>query len=348
MTSLSNARLPYRTALMAGAVAYALASTAAIAAPRILFANRGANPAGTELTGRVAVDGSTQIVLDNGGMISLVGPGTLNFAPDGTIALESGNATLVSGSAPLTVVTPQGPVTVRQGSASLGVAQGQVTGFALAGMLAGPNGSTITSGSPFKITASGIARTVAGAVRPVAVANARTSPYLIDSPTTVAQVLQNGVLLASLNGATGVPIVGNLSIADYPSNATIASLLAQALAEAKAASGFDFTGLPASVLTAQLDFLRAGGQAGTLNGVNAAAFVSAYLDFLAKGGKAGAFSGGSDQLFASYLEFLRAAGLPANLDAAVKSQLNAYLAFLASGGAIGSLPQTTPDRKSVV
>ena len=127
----------FRAILLAGASAVAV-SSAAQAAPRVLFAAGSGVAQGAIAPGQqiASQGGVTQVQLDSGAVVSFVGPATFTVDASGALQVQSGALTLGPGTGPTVIGLPNGgSLSAAAGtSAAFNVsATGTVTGQVMTG-----------------------------------------------------------------------------------------------------------------------------------------------------------------------------------------------------------------------
>ncbi|RIV91442.1 hypothetical protein D2V17_03040 [Aurantiacibacter xanthus] len=332
-----------RKALLLGAATLAVASAPAQAAD-ILFASSGS----TASSQTVADGGVTQIRMDSGAVVSIVGPA--EFSLDGeTITLANGGVTVAGGTGSGVVLRlPGGAEATVSGSGSLAVRDGQLSGNVMGGTMQVTTGASTRTYRPGQNWAATVgassSRVVANAAQPSPNGSARRSPFAA-TRQTIAQAAMNGLAVTLGEGLAGVGASGDVvaaarGVEAYLANPALARLpsgdVARLLAysdrlAAALGGGSSFKGASPALVNAYLSYLANNGQIGEFQSAYAS-LVSEYLTLLANGGRASDFTGADLSQLNSYIRYLQNSGQLDRIGAAQQSLLTAYLDYLRSGG----------------
>ncbi|AKH42921.1 hypothetical protein FHS61_000694 [Altererythrobacter atlanticus] len=308
-----------------------------------IFGQNGAVPEGSwqERQG-----GVTQIRLDDGSIVGLVGKARFRIS-EGQIVIADGAATVKSPANSQVIVNFEGGGNaILRGAASLTVNAGMVRGHVLQGsMTVDGNGGrqTFDAGSAWRMAAS------------AAPARVFANPAQQGPAATVAQLRAQGIRAAAFNGlpvslgqalgAIGAsgdvvqaaraidgralrPVSGSLPAGDVERLLAYSNRLAATLAQLRAGGG---ASLSPGLVDTYLRFLASGGAAGEFQ-ASYNAILTRYLELLAAGGSPGNFNGANIDAVNAYLAYLRDNGLLDRIVGIEQSLVAAYLDYLASGG----------------
>ncbi|MEE4349589.1 MAG: hypothetical protein V2J26_05120 [Pacificimonas sp.] len=334
-----------RTLLLLSAASMAAAVTANPAsAARYVFGGEGAIEDGRSYR---ATSGTTQLMLDNGALVSLVD--AANFTVNGLeVRLDRGGVTIAGpGDSTVTLITPSGTAMV-SGAAALQVSNAGFNGNVLSGsMRVSANGETrrYSRGDSWRVNRG-------SAPRQVMANRAQATPQVSSlSDGGVAAAAENGLpvtlgLALEAIGAEGDIVEAAIAVDAASANpgitalpsGTITRLLAFSDDLAGALGGATFTGVTPDLVNAYLQFLAGGGQIAEFQS-SFTALVNQYLAALAAGGNVteipsagGALPNLSTDALNAYLEFLQANGALTAIAESQQDLLSAYLAFISDGG----------------
>ncbi|MBU0556722.1 MAG: hypothetical protein KKD64_15155 [Alphaproteobacteria bacterium] len=293
-------------------------------AARYMFGAAGAVP---ENSWQTRETGVTQLRLEDGSVVSLVGKSRFRIT-GGEVTISEGAVTVrSSGNAPVTLrFEGNGAATIR-GAASLTVQGSAVRGHVLQGaMTVAGNGSeqSFTRGSAWRMAANN------------APARVFANPAQQAPGAVVASLRQEGVRGAAANG---LPVTLGFALNAIGAAGDIQQA-ARAIDARAVQTGFG--SLPSGDvellltysdrLAAALATARAGDTAAL-----APSLINAYLRFLAEGGAAAEFQASYNAVLTQYLQLLAAGGSPVTFEGADLGAVNAYLAYLQSSGLIEQL-----------
>lgn len=327
-----------RKALLLGVASLAIASAPAQAA-EILFSSSG----NTEASQTVTEGAVTQIRLESGAVVSIVGPAEFSLEGE-EIAIARGGVTVAGANgAGVVLRLPSGADATVTGSGSLAVRNGQLSGNVMAGSMQVTTGSVTRTYRPGQSWAAAIggrtSRVIANAAQPSPSANNR------GTRRTLAQVAMTGLpvtlgdALAGA-GAEGDVVAAARGLQAYLANPALARIPSGGIAKLLAYSdrlaaalgnGSTFQGSSPALVNAYLQFLANDGQIGQFQSAYAS-LVSQYLTLLANGGLASDFTGVDVTQLNSYLDYLQLTGQLGQIGAAQQNLLSAYLQFLRGGG----------------
>ncbi|MEN7535656.1 hypothetical protein [Aurantiacibacter flavus] len=332
-----------RNALLLGVATLAVASAPAQAAD-ILFASSG-NTASSQT---VAEGGVTQIRMDSGAVVSIVGPAEFSLEGE-TITLANGGVTVAGpGASGVVLRLPGGAEATVTGSGSLAVRNGQLSGNVMGGTMQVRTGAatrTYRPGQNWAATVGGSSsRVVANAAQPSPNGSARGSPFAT-TRQTIAQAAMNGLAVTLGEGLAGVGASGDVVAAARGVEAYLANpalvrlpsgdvdrLLAYSDRLAAAlGGGSSFEGASPALVNAYLQYLANNGQIGEFQSAYAS-LVTQYLTLLANGGLASDFAGADLSQLNSYIDYLQLTGQLGRIGAAQQTLLSAYLSYLRGGG----------------
>ncbi|ABQ67745.1 hypothetical protein Swit_1381 [Rhizorhabdus wittichii RW1] len=297
--------------------------------------------------------GTTQIMTDNGSIVSLVGGGAVRIDGDDvtvlagsvTVATQSGasstNVRLPGGAtARLTGASPSGSFTVDGDS---------FTGHALGGNVAiQSDGQTkvYTRGSAWQGQAGGgTSRIFANQADPAPAASRTAASDAVEPAGDTAQAAAAGVpvnlgeALAAV-GASGDVVQAarnveasatNPAVKAFPTG-DVATLVDFAAQLQSAYGGQLFAGAEPGIIQTYLAYLANGG-AGDQFKATYAALINQYIDLLRTGASPASFTGANQAAVNSYLAYLSSTGTLQGLSAQNRALADAYLDFLSSGGA---------------
>ena len=327
-----------RTALLLSVASLALVS-APVAAADILYASSGSQASSQT----VADGGVTQIQMNNGAVISIVGPA--EFSLDGEVlTIANGGVTIAGGpDAPVTIQLPGDASTVVAGSGSLTIKNGEMTGNVMNGQM------TVRTGAQERRYRQGQnwwARE--GARTSMVMANAaQATPGNSLGQSVIRTAAQGrpvtlGAALQSV-GASGDVIAASANIAAFQANPALQSLPSGDVATllgfsdqlAAALGGASFNGASPALINTYLQFLANDGQIGTFQAAYAQ-LISQYLTLLANGSFGSDFTGADLTGLNAYLAYLQNTNGLGQVAAGQQALLDAYLQFLTSGGAPGN------------
>ncbi len=334
-----------------------LALSAPVAANELLFTTTDARPeTGQRIDQR---GGLTQIVLDGGGIVSIVDAAEYRINPDRSIDLYEGTITIAAGAAGEIIVRMpdglEGRVAGTGAAGNFSVRKtGEASGHALSvAVRIGRTGrfERFAAGEMWRARRQGNVRRVianSAQVQPDAAANARPA-----QPGMVVPISGDaGPVAAALNGfpagfgdqlaAAGASsdiiaaarrieaVAGNPVLDTFPSG-DFALLVAAAARLEGSYGGSPFPQARADIIRTYLRFLAGGGARSEFLTAYSG-FVVGYLDLLRAGGLPASFGGSSPADIEAYLAYIRRTGALGSLAARDQVLAEAYLAFLAGGG----------------
>ncbi len=298
---------------------------------------------------------AAQVMLDDGGVVSFVGAGSLTVGADGEIVIHSGAATVLAMGRDVRVVLPGGltaVVAAGGGASTFTPTSRGYGGNVLSGGLtvaSGGRSSSFAAGQSWRGGAGAPpARVFANAAQPVVDAfdqNPALTAFPSGDALLLAAFAEN---LAGLYGGGAFEGAGADLVRAYLSylagggvpadfQADYGALIAQYIALLREGGLPDeFEGPGQAAILAYLDYLR---QVGGLEALSAQdrAFVESYLAFLGGGGAGGDFAGFYVQAIQAYLAFLEEGGLPSEYTGLSQALIAQYLALLQSTGLLASL-----------
>ncbi|MFC0306166.1 hypothetical protein [Rhizorhabdus histidinilytica] len=337
----------------------ASASIAGLATPamagKLLFSDDPALAGATLAAGQEVrtSGGTTQIMTDNGSIVSLVGGGAVRVDGDDVTVL-AGSVTVAtrSGDSTTSVRLPGGATARLSGvspSGSFTVTGDGFTGHALGGNVSiQADGQTrvYTRGSAWQGQAgSGTSRIFANRADPAPAASRTAGSDAIEPAGDTARAAAAGVpvnlgeALAAV-GASGDVVQAarnveasatNPAVPAFPAD-DVATLVDFAAQLQSAYGGQLFAGAEPGIIQTYLAYLANGG-AGDQFKATYAALINQYIDLLRTGASPASFTGANQAAVNSYLAYLSSTGALQGLSAQNRALADAYLDFLSSGGA---------------
>lgn len=348
----------------------ASASIAGLAAPamagKLLFSDDPALAGATLAAGQEVrtSGGTTQIMTDNGTIVSLVGGGAVRVDGDDvtvlagsvTVAAQSGNSgTIVrlpggatarlTGTAPsgafsvdgdgFTGHTLGGSVNIRSGAQS----RNYVSGSAWQGQAGGRTSRVFANGADPAPSASSGGGTSA-AVEPAGdTARAAANGVPVNLGEALAAVGASGDVVQAARNVEAAAT--NPAIPAFPAD-DVATLVGFAAQLQSAYGGQLFAGAEPGIIQTYLAFLANGG-AGDQFKATYAALISQYIDLLRTGASPATFTGANQAAVDSYLAYLATTGTLQGLSAQNQALADAYLDFLSTGGAASDFTKSYTD-----
>jgi len=325
-----------RTALLLSVASLAVLSAPASAAS-ILYSSSG----NTAAEQSIADGAVTQIQLDNGAIVSIVGPAQFTLRGEEIVISQGGVTVASSANAPVMLRLPGNSSALVKGAGSLTIADGMISGTTMGGE------AIVTSGGEEQVFSSGqnwSARIGRPASRAFAnnaqrTPRSRTRQSVADAagaglPVTLGEALEGigaaGDVIAASNNVDAY--LANPAIATLPSG-DVARLLGFSDQLAAALGGASFDGASPALVNIYLQYLAQDGQIGAFQAAYAN-LVSQYLTLLAEGGFASQYAGADLSALNTYLAYLQSTNALGQFGAGQQQDiLSAYLAFLAQGGA---------------
>ncbi|PKP97897.1 MAG: hypothetical protein CVT74_12670 [Alphaproteobacteria bacterium HGW-Alphaproteobacteria-13] len=266
--------------------------------------------------------GVTQIRLENGAIVGMVGKARFRIS-EGQLTIAEGAATVKSGgNAPIIVRFEGNGAATILGAASLAVRDGLVRGHVLQGSM------TVDGNGGRQSFSAGSAWRMAAASAPMRVF---ANPAQQAPSASVASLRREGIRAAAMNG---LPVTLGQALAAIGASGDI-------LQSARAIDSRALRPVSASLPSGDVERLLAyshqlAAALAPLRTNDAAPFapslMDTYLRFLAAGGAAGEFQASYNAILTQYLQLLAAGGAPTSFDGADLNAVNAYLHYLQSNG----------------
>src|SRR3546814_930347 len=276
---------------------------------------------------RVETTGAaTQIMLNNGTILSFVDAGAFTVETDGSITVHSGNATILAARDAVRVNLPGGAAALVAGGGGAGtfnLSGGASNGNVLSRQV------TFSSGAGTRSFAAGRAWQATGSALPMAV--------IANAPQAVPAVLHQrtgGLAAAAINGQ---PVGFGQALAAVGASGDVVAAATRLQASAQNPSLTTFPAADAATLVNYAASLSHLYGAPTFQGAGPD-LVRTYLGYLGNGGSPARFQSDYADLVSRYIELLRGGGLPANFSGANEAAINAYLNYIRATGAYGALP----------
>ena len=332
------------TSRIAAVLLVGSALSAPAAANTILFST-GALPDGSRLRpGEVppgpteVVGGVTQILSDDGDVISIVGDGSFD-ASRAVVGVTRGRVTVTTGSDGRAAFaigsTINANVAGQNATASFTIDAGAITaGRVLGGQV------SVGGGGVMRSFDSGQAFAAARGNAPYLVRSAGAAPIAAPIGRAIrfshSADVGSGLNLGSVVGSTRTAFLASYS------SAGAAALQADAIRLQNSATAFDFKQVSDAYLDVNLASVNAGQALGAFDPGTAAIALASYIRQLRQGIADTIASGGDSTYQRALLSYFARDGVPVSASELTRSLIDQYIAYVGGGGVFGTVPVVVP------